>query len=401
MLSEQEAIGLLLEHAQLPQTTEFVLLEHASDRVCAKDITAPIDVPGQDNSAMDGFAYHSESITPSKAIPISQRIAAGSKAKPLEPNTAARIFTGAPIPDGANSVVIQEMCDYTDNEVTFNTELKPGQHIRRKGEDIAKESIVLERGNVIGPAQIGIIASLGIDKIEVYKKLHIAVVTTGNELLEPGSEYQTDKRYNSNSYALRSAIRQLGFIASPHQIIADNLKATEAALSKCASEADIVISTGGVSVGDEDHVKQALQNIGEMHLWKIAMKPGKPLVFGHIGNTPFFGLPGNPVSAMVTLLTIARPYLLKCAGIVRNKLVSYDVTVDFDWQTKNRAEYLRVNLSEKQGKQIAQIFHTQDSGVQSSLNHSDGLIRIDKESTISRGDTAKYLPFSELMRINS
>ena len=249
-------------------------------------------------------------------------------------------------------------------------------------------------------AQIGIIASLGIDKVEVYKKLHIAVVTTGNELLEPGSEYQTDKRYNSNSYALRSAIHQLGFIASSHQIIADNLKATEAALSKCASEADIVISTGGVSVGDEDHVKQALQNIGEMHLWKIAIKPGKPLVFGHIGNTPFFGLPGNPVSAMVTLLTIARPYLLKSAGIIKNKLAIYDVTVDFDWQTKHRAEYLRVNLSETQGKQIVQIFHTQDSGVQSSLNHSDGLIRIDKESTISRGDTAKYLPFSELMRIN-
>ncbi len=399
MLSELEACQTLLDHARQLACGETVDIANAANRVCAKDVVAPIDVPGEDNSAMDGIACHSQSVSSGMSYRISQRIAAGSTAHTLEPNTVARIFTGASLPVGADSIILQEDCEFNENLVKINTNATAGQHIRKKGEDIAKGSVVLKQGDVIGPAQISVIASLGISHIEVYKKLTVAVVTTGNELLEPGEQHIPHKRFNSNSHALCSVISQLGFSASANKIIADSLDATMHTLEKCAEKADIVISTGGVSVGEEDYIKAALQNVGTMHVWKIAVKPGKPLVFGHIGDTPFFGLPGNPVSAMVTFLIFARPYMLRCAGISNDIVDSYYVTAGFDWQTKNRAEYLRASISEQSEKNIATLFHSQDSSLQTSLQRSDGLIHLDCHSIVAKGDTVRFIPFSSLMNL--
>ncbi|MBL1293384.1 MAG: molybdopterin molybdotransferase MoeA [Thiotrichales bacterium] len=397
MLSEYEAIDTLLSHAKLLVDNETVSINNASTRICAKNIIAPINVPAQDNSAMDGFACNSNDVAINSHIEISQRIATGSNPPALKPGTTARIFTGASIPAGADCIVIQENCAYDDSSVSFRTTPILGQHIRYAGEDIKQGQIILHRGDVIGPAQIGLIASLGIDTVCVYKKLRIALLTTGSELLEPGSKNEDGKRYNSNRYTLTAAINQLGFDVSHHQIIADNLNDTQNELIARSADADVVISTGGVSVGDEDHVKNALENTGTMHLWKIAMKPGKPLAFGSVNNTPFIGLPGNPVSALITYLIIARPFLLSCQGVTLRPLIRYPVKSGFDWQTQKRCEYLRVTLQQEGDELIAHRYQSQDSGIQNSLHNSDGLARIEIESQIQTGDIISFSPYSSLL----
>lgn len=399
MLSEAEALQALLDHARLLAGSESVPLSDSNGRICAEDIIATIDIPGSDNSAMDGFACNSQSISLETPIAISQRVTAGSIPLPLKPGTAARIFTGASLPDGADCVVLQEDCRYDDQTVSFYSMPVCGQHVRYAGEDIRQGQIILRQGDVIGPAQVGVIAASGIDKVRVYQRLRIALLTTGDELLEPGASKQTGKLYNSNRYALTAAIRQLGFTVTQQRLVADTLAQTMHEFMHCANEADVVISTGGVSVGDEDHVKQALQNIGSMQFWKLAIKPGKPLAFGLIDDTPFIGLPGNPVSAMVTFLIIARPFLFQCQGIKNIQPRQYKVIANFEWQTKNRCEYLRVSLSEQDGRLYANLSSKQGSGIQSSLSESDGLVRIDKESTISPGDMLHYLPYNSLMNL--
>jgi len=400
MLAEQEAIQTIIDHARLLVGTEELSLSEANGRVCAQDVVARINVPESDNSAMDGFACNSHDISPKAATKISQRITAGSTPPPLEENTAARIFTGASLPKGADCIVAQEDCDYDDHTVSFNTAPICGKHVRYAGEDITKGNVILRPGDVIGPAQIGIIASLGIDKVFVYQRLRIALLTTGDELLEPGADNKTGKRYNSNRYALTAAATQLGFTVTHHSIVADTLAETQSELEHHSNNADIVISTGGVSVGDEDHVKSALQNIGTMHLWKIAIKPGKPLAFGTINGTPFIGLPGNPVSAMITFLIIARPFLLCCQGVNKLSVARYAVRSNFKWKSQQRCEYVRVSLTQKNGVLCAEAYQSQGSGILSSLHYSDGLVRIDKERNISVGDMVDFTPYSALLSLS-
>jgi len=405
MLSEHEAIKTLLDHARILVKTETVSFNDANGRVCATNIVAPINVPSSDNSAMDGFACNSADISSQLSISISQRVIAGSNPAPLKPATAARIFTGASLPQGADCVVIQEDCTYDNKTVLFKVAPIAGHHVRYAGEDMQQGAFVLRKGDVLGPVQIGLIASLGIDSVSVYQRLHIALLTTGNELLEPGTHTHNEsgKRYNSNRYALSALINQLGFTVTHHKIVADNLSDTENELALCSKGADVIISTGGVSVGDEDYIKTALQNIGAMHWWKIAIKPGKPLVFGSIGGTPFIGLPGNPVSALITFLIIARPFLLSCQGLnsrlTNQALVSYSVIARFSWLTKNRSEYLRVKLIHQGGQLCAQAYSSQDSGIQSSLHHSDGLVRIEAGCKIEPGDKVDYTPYSALFNL--
>ncbi|MBL4852449.1 MAG: molybdopterin molybdotransferase MoeA [Gammaproteobacteria bacterium] len=408
MLSEHEAIKTLLDHARILVKKETVSLSDANGRVCAVNIVAPINVPSSDNSAMDGFACNSADIPSQLSVSISQRVIAGSNPAPLKPATAARIFTGASLPQGADCVVIQEDCTYDNKTVLFKVTPISSHHVRYAGEDIQQGNVVLHKGDVIGAVQIGLIASLGINTVSVYQRLRIALLTTGNELLEPGTDdadihNESGKRYNSNRYALSALINQLRFTVTHHKIVADNLSDTENELALCSKDADVIISTGGVSVGDEDYIKTALQNIGTMYLWKIAIKPGKPLVFGAIGDTPFIGLPGNPVSALITFLIIARPFLLSCQGLnsrlTNQALVSYSVIARFSWLTKNRSEYLRVKLIHQGGQLCAQAYSSQDSGIQSSLHHSDGLVRIEAGCKIEPGDKVDYTPYSALFNL--
>ncbi|MBL1432960.1 MAG: molybdopterin molybdotransferase MoeA [Gammaproteobacteria bacterium] len=396
MLSEHEAIKTLLAHAKLLAEKEIITIAEANGRVNAEKISAPINIPTNDNSAMDGFACNSANIQENTAINISQRIAAGDNPPPLTHGTAARIFTGASLPPGADCIIIQEDCDYNEHTVSMHVRPTAGRHVRYAGEDIRQDDIILNPGDTIGPAQVGLIASLGVDKVCVYKKLRVALLTTGSELLEPGTRNESGKRYNSNRYTLTAAINQLNIEVAHHRIVADTLSDTKKALISKSQDADIVISTGGVSVGDEDHVKTALESTGTMHFWKIAMKPGKPLAFGTINGTPFIGLPGNPVSALVTFLIIARPFLLACQGLTPRPLIKYSVTSGFDWSTQQRCEYLRVKLIEADEQLIAHRYQSQDSGIQTSLHHSDGLIRIETNSHIKIGDTVSYIPYSAL-----
>lgn len=401
MLSDHEAIETLLAKAKLLVKTETIPLAEANGRVNAEQIYAPINVPANDNSAMDGFACNSNDVRINTKIKLSQRIAAGDKPLPLAKGTAARIFTGANLPPGADCIVIQEDCDYDEQSVLLLTKPNPGRHVRYAGEDIKQGQIILAPGDSVGPAQVGLIASLGINKVCVYKKLRIALLTTGSELLEPGTSSESGKRFNSNRYTLTAAIHQLNMEVTHHRIVADTLADTETEIVASCNDADIVISTGGVSVGDEDHVKTALENIGTMHLWKIAMKPGKPLAFGSINETPFIGLPGNPVSALITFLLIARPFILACQGLSSQPLIKHSVISSFDWNTQKRCEYLRVKLRQENGQPIAHQYRSQDSGIQSSLHHSDGLVRIEKNSHIKIGDTLSYIPYSALFSATS
>ncbi len=401
MLSEQDAIQTLISHARLLVNSEEITLSEANGRICAGDIIAPINVPDSDNSAMDGFACNSMDDLTHSPVKISQRITAGHMATQLEPGTAARIFTGANLPKGADCVVPQEDCDYDEHSVHFKIRPVTKRHVRYAGEDIAKGELILQSGDAITPAQIGIIASLGINTVRVYRRLRIALLSTGDELVEPGSGLETGKRYNSNCYALTAAFTQLGFAVTHHSIVADTLEQTQSELERHSKDADVIISTGGVSVGDEDHVKMALQNIGTMYLWKIAIKPGKPLAFGLIKDTPFIGLPGNPVSAMITFLIIARPFLLRCQGVSHLPFHQYPVKSAFEWRTQKRCEYLRVSLKQENGILHARPYCSQDSGIQSSLHYSDGLVRIDKERNICVGDTVDFIPYSALFSLTS
>lgn len=396
MLSEQEAVTRILERARLLAITEHVDIRQANGRVCAGDIVADSDVPNTDNSAMDGYACASNDISAGSSLPISQRVAAGDSPSPLAAHTIARIFTGATLPPGADCVVPQEQCDATDTGIVFKGTARRGQHVRLRGEDIAQGDTVLRRGDLIGPAQIGLLAALGLRELAVYRPLRIALLSTGDELHEPGTPLLPGQRYNTNQYAIAAAAERLGFSVSYSSLVSDNVDDTCQALLRAQATADVIISTGGVSVGEEDHVKTALKTLGDIYLWKIAIKPGKPLVFGDVRGTPFIGLPGNPVSAMVTFLLIARPFLLLCQGRRQQQAAVFQVKAEFSWQTQLRCEYLRGRLHNRDGHTCVQLYPSQDSGIQSSLSNSDGLVRIEQQTTVNKGDWVDFIPYASL-----
>ncbi|RZK67516.1 MAG: molybdopterin molybdenumtransferase MoeA, partial [Pedobacter sp.] len=301
-------------HAVNPITIiEVVTLLEAYDRTLAQDCVAEINVPPAANSAMDGYAVNSRDISPGKKLRVSQRIAAGDVAQPLEIGTAARIFTGAEIPENADAVVIQEDCTMDGDAVVFNITANPNDNIRPKGQDIAKGKLLLSRGHRLRAQDIALLSSVNINTVYVYKKLRVAFFSTGNELVEPGTILQPGKIYNSNRYLLAGLLRKLNCELLDLGIVKDSLKDTIEALTS-ATEADFIISSGGVSAGDEDHVKAAVKSLGKLDLWKLNLKPGKPLAFGSVKNVPFVGLPGNPVSAFVTFELLIKPLIYKLQG---------------------------------------------------------------------------------------
>ena len=400
VLTVSEAREKILSAAKPLSKIETVSLLESNGRILAQDVVAAINVPPCDNSAMDGYAVRSADCVAGVPIPVAGVIYAGAMPELLRPATAQRIFTGAPVPQGADAVVIQEDVAVESEAIVINAgvTVKTGENIRRAGEDISAGDILFAAGHRVCSRDIGLLASIGIDKIHVTVPLRVGLLCTGDELLEPGDAPQHGKIYNSNRYLLSALLRDLGCEVIDAGIVKDDLAATEIALQKLSTAADVVISTGGVSVGDADYVKQAVLAQGKLDVWKIAVKPGKPLAFGSVGapvcNTPFFGLPGNPVSAFVTFLLFVRPFLQTLQGAVVRELQQIPAHAGFDWpRAGKREEYLRVMLQREGDVLVARALPNQGSGVLSSVCRADALLRVPVGSTFVTGDGVECLLF--------
>lgn len=402
MLPIESAIDQILAQAIPITATEKLPLAEVLGRTLAQNCTSTIDVPPADNSAMDGYAinihdlenarHNEESIT----LPISQIITAGHAPKPLEKGSAARIFTGAEIPNGANAVVMQERCEASDNHVNVPLDIPLNNNIRAQGQDIRSSDTVLSQGRQLQAQDLGLLASIGMSHVSVFKKISVAILSTGDELVEPGQDLTAGKIYNSNRYLLQGFLTQMGINVVDCGRVEDTHDATVAALKK-AAHCDCIISTGGVSVGDEDHVKNAIEALGELNFWRVAIKPGKPVAFGkiqtHNGHTPLIGLPGNPASVFITFLLFARPFLQRLQQQPYQSPKGVMVAANFAWkENPKRQEYLRAKRNDQGG---VDIFHNQSSGVLSSTSWAEGLVVVPIATAIKQGDLVQFIPFNE------
>ncbi len=398
LISVEQALEKILLQTKPVEQVEQVGILDALNRVLAEDLYSSIDVPGYDNSAMDGYAVRSEDCQASGSqLPVTQRIPAGQVGTVLEPGSAARIFTGAPVPEGADAVVMQEMCQKDGDMVTINTVVKTGSNVRRAGEDIAKGGAVLNTGKRLRAQELGLLASVGLAEFKVRRKLKVATFFTGDEIIAPGQPLAPGQIYNSNRYTLRGLLQAIDCEVVDLGIVPDTLDATVDVLKQAAACADLVITSGGVSVGEEDYVRMALEQLGELSMWRIAMKPGKPVAFGKVDNALFMGLPGNPVAVFVTFLIFARALILKLQGAEDYRLKRVSVIADFDWPIIKRQEYLRVRLVHDEGQAIAQLYPHQGSGVLSSASWADGLVEVMIGKEIKKGDMVNYLSFEGLI----
>ncbi len=395
MLQVEEALARILAHAE-PLGVETVSTFDAHRRVLATDVVSSMAVPPLANSQMDGYAVRTLDV-PARGttLRVSQRIAAGHVGVPLEPLTAARIFTGAPVPPGADAVVMQEACSVDGDRVTLNEVPERGAWIRPAGMDIEAGDVVVRAGTRLRPQDLGLIASVGVAQVTVRRPLRVAVFFTGDELAMPGEALAPGRIYNSNRFVLRALLERLDCRVEDLGIVPDHRTQTRDAFVHAATSADLIITSGGVSVGEEDHVKPAVESEGALDLWQVAMKPGKPLAFGHVRDVPFIGLPGNPVSSFVTFLLFARPFILRRQG--RDE-VGYPLTTlraDFDWpRADKRREFLRVRRNDRGG---VDLFPVQNSAVLTSAAWADGLLDIAPGATFVSGDNVRYVSFAELL----
>ncbi|MBB1126439.1 molybdopterin molybdotransferase MoeA [Thiospirillum jenense] len=397
-----QACGYLLEQAHSVNETELVTLNKALGRVLAVPIISPIDLPVWDQSAMDGYAINSADLTANQTDwSISQRIAAGQASAPLLPHTTARIFTGAPLPIGANTVIVQEACQVNDNRMqlidsTMSAAIKPGANVRRRGEDVANGQTLITPGTRLQPQHLALIAAVGIDAISVYRRVRVAIIASGDELVPPGQSLNAGQIYNSNSTLLTGLLTQLECDVLECGQVNDNRAATELLLTQAAANADLVIVSGGVSVGDEDHVRPAIAQLGTVELTQVAMRPGKPLVFGHIGTTPILATPGNPVSLFVTFHLFARPLILVMQGILGIVTPpTIPARAAFNWSKPDkRCEYHRARLEwTDAGQAMVQVFPSRSSAAITSLTWANGLVMIPPHTTLIEGDAVTFLPF--------
>ena len=402
--SLDEAMAELLGHAQPALPTEMVSTFDADGRVLAQDVVSALQVPPQDNSAMDGYAVRCADVAAGVSLPVSQRIAAGNAGAPLQPGTAARIFTGAPVPLGADAIVMQEDCEALDGgQVRINAVPPAGQWIRRAGEDITQGAVVLAAGTRLTPAELGLAASVGLAQLQVARRPRVALFSTGDELVMPGDVAPEQKKpgaiYNSNRFFLRALLLRLGCEVTDFGIVPDQRDATIAALRDASQQHDLILTSGGVSVGEEDHIKPAVETLGTLDLWQIAIKPGKPCAYGRVGAAHFLGLPGNPVSSFVTFLLLVRPFLLRLQGVPVETLdiatKSIAATAHFTWaRGDKRREFMRVRRNTAGG---VELFANQSSGVLTSAVWGDGLVDNPPGRTIAHGDLVQFIPFATLL----
>jgi len=403
LLALDEALAQLL--ATLPDTAqrqELLATLDADGRVLAQDVVSHLEVPPQDNSSMDGYSLRCADVQSGSALPVSQRIAAGMAGVPLQPGTAARIFTGAPIPSGADTVVMQEDCVLTPasgESITVQSTPTPGQWIRRRGEDVTRNATVLARGQRLGPAALGLAASVGLAQLQVACPPRVALFSTGDELVMPGTVAPADMAagaiYNSNRFFLAALLRRMGCVVTDLGIVPDRLEATVLALQAAALNHDLVLTSGGVSVGEEDHIKPAVQQLGQLDLWQIAIKPGKPFAHGRLGAAHFIGLPGNPVSSFITFLVLVRPFLLRMQGVADVHAPGQNLRADFVWpRADRRREFLRVRRNAAGG---LDLFPNQSSGVLTSAVWGDGFVDNAPGQTIAPGDSVRFVSFGDLL----
>lgn len=395
-----EALETLLNAVQPVTGKESVRVAAVRGRVLAETVVSMVDVPPLDNSAVDGYAVSSADLAAigQSRLSITQRIAAGQVGTSLEPGTAARIFTGAPLPPGADAVVMQEDTEADSDLVLIKVAVTPGMNVRHRGQDIGKGAAVLPAGRRLRPQDMGLLASVGVGEVMVWRRLKVAIASTGDELVEPGQQVGPGQIFNSNRYTLLGMLASLGVEVVDLGIIEDTPEATEQALLQAAEEADCIITSGGVSVGEEDHVKDAVDRLGSLELWKLAIKPGKPLAFGHVRGTPFIGLPGNPAAVFVTFSVLARPFLLKAQGASEWLTKGWRLKAGFDYHNRGtRQEYLRCRLiSGAAGDWVIDKYPNQSSGVLASASWGDGFAIVPPGQQVKAGDLLEFVSYNEL-----
>ena len=409
MKTAAQALEILLSHAKASKTTQTVPLQEALGRVLGQDLMSTVNVPPLDNTQMDGYVMRAQDVPEAGTIlAVSQRIPAGYIGQLLEPRTAARIFTGASIPEGANAVVMQEDCEVLGSpdvkgvnyQIKINHVPKVGEWVREKGEDIREHTIILKEGTLLRPQELGVAASAGVTHLEVKKRIRVALFFTGDELTLPGQALKPGGIYNSNRDTLIACVRALGCDYTDFGIVPDTLASTRATLREAAIGHDLIVTSGGVSVGEEDHIKPAVEAEGQLDMWQIAIKPGKPLAFGSIESsgphsTWFMGLPGNPVSSFVTFLLFVKPFISALQGRQVRIDPQYQLKANFDWvKPDKRNEFLRVKINLAGN---LELFPNQSSGVLTSAAWADGLADIPAGQVIKKGDTVRYIPFTQLL----
>jgi molybdopterin molybdotransferase len=402
MLSAAEALDFLLSAVRPVEEQERLPTLDANGRVLAVAQVSQLNVPPMDNTQMDGYAVRAADCASGNAqLRVAQRIPAGQVGQPLQPGTAARIFTGAMIPEGADAVVMQEMCVVEGDSVVIKHTPQSGEWIRRTGEDIRAGSVILPAGTRLRGQELGLAASVGLATLPVVRKLRVAVFFTGDELAMPGEPLRPGAIYNSNRFTLRGLLENLGCEITDYGIVPDSLAATRATLREAAQEHDLIITSGGVSVGEEDHIKPAVEAEGRLNMWQIAIKPGKPLAFGEVnrvgktGHAFFLGLPGNPVSSFVTFLLFVRPFILRLEGVADVAPKAFAMRADFAWpKADRRNEFLRAKMNADGG---LDLFPNQSSAVLTSTAWGDGLIDNPSGRTIAPGDIVRFIPFNELL----
>ena len=396
LMSVETALGILLKRVPSPPQMETIALSQALGRVLAEDVVSSVDVPPADNSAMDGYCARLTDIQPGKVLPVSQRIPAGAVATPLQPGTAARIFTGAELPENADVVIMQENAEQTGDGILIHESPSLRQHIRPQGQDIQTGSVILTQGSRIRPQDMGLLASVGVNEIKAYRPLKVAIFSTGDEIVEPGQHLEKGQIYNSNRFTLIGMIQHFGWEVLDLGIIADDLEATKIALQQ-ATQADLIVTSGGVSVGEEDHVKHALDALGEVQLWKLAIKPGKPFTFGHVQGTPFMGLPGNPAAVLMTFSILCRPWLLKAQGAANLDVLTVQAKARFSIRKPAvRQQYMQAQLTLDESGQQASLYPNQSSGVLSSASWANAVVVVPPNTVVAEGDSVNVIPFNSI-----
>ncbi|AOY89042.1 molybdopterin molybdenumtransferase MoeA [Marinobacter salinus] len=398
LISVDDALAHILSRAPAITSVETVNLQDALGRVLAENHYVPADVPPADNSAVDGYALRKQDLKPGEPLPVSARIPAGQAPQPLATGTAARIFTGSEIPEGADSVVMQERVDVSNDQITVLAEVAEGQNIRRQGQDLNKGHLALAKGTPVRPQEMGLLASMGIPRVPVMVRLKVAILNTGDELVDPGKPLAPGQIYNANQFTLLGLLSRAGCEVVLCETLKDTREATRATLQRAASQADLIITSGGVSVGEEDHVRAVIEESGELSLWRMASKPGKPLAFGTIGQKPLLGLPGNPAAVLVTMLVVGLPFIRKCQGQTRSRVIGETLPADFRVDSASiRREFVRARKEIRNGEACVAAFPNQSSGVLSSACWADGLAVVPEHTTIEPGDLVTYYSFTDLL----